>query len=385
MSDRFTVLAVDDNPINVKLLSRTLTNNNYNVITAGTGEEAIQKAQNEQPDIILLDVLMPGMDGYETCKKLKSEKQTADIPVIFLSAKNETVDKARGLALGAVDYLTKPFDPVEITARLQTHLEARKAVADLHKLNDILLSELEDLRRQKNQNSKDAVFADFIKKILPDTTFSENSYFKLSGCVKGKQQPTTSTIFPVLNQEHHILYLLCAGFRNDFITAVVLLMLQKYAQGLLSADRYVTFNEQILMSMLEKILDAFSPDEYHAPFTLSMHYLHWRKKEYYSLTVHQSQPLILDSSCNIYHAEGFPLIVESKYAPIVKVRRYILPDHAAIVHYACGKENTRLAPGEDIMSVLRNSAYSIGEKTEKICQLLPEKEQDQLLAITKLL
>ena len=107
------ILVVDDNPINLKLLSHTLENNNYTVFKSDSGISALQIA------------------GYEVLKKLKQNENTKFIPVIFLSAKNETVDKAKGLSLGAIDYLTKPFEPVEIAARIRAHLSAHSDVVEL--------------------------------------------------------------------------------------------------------------------------------------------------------------------------------------------------------------------------------------------------------------
>ncbi|MBP0023526.1 MAG: hybrid sensor histidine kinase/response regulator [Roseofilum sp. SBFL] len=122
-----SILVVDDNPTNLKILFEVLQDCNYKVTIAKNGENALSKAQRSQPDLILLDVLMPGIDGFETCRRLKANEQTRNIPVIFMTALSETVNKVKGLKLGAVDYITKPFDHDEVLARIQVHLDLKAA------------------------------------------------------------------------------------------------------------------------------------------------------------------------------------------------------------------------------------------------------------------
>ena len=124
-----TVLVVDDTPDNLTLMSGLLRDH-YHVKVANQGEKALKIAQSEKaPDLILLDIMMPGIDGYEVCRRLKAHQVTRDIPVIFLTARSDTDDERLGLALGAVDYITKPISPPILLARVATHL-ALKATAD---------------------------------------------------------------------------------------------------------------------------------------------------------------------------------------------------------------------------------------------------------------
>lgn len=124
-----TVLVVDDTPDNLSLMGGLLRDH-YQVKVANQGEKALKIAQGEQPpDLILLDIMMPGMDGYEVCRRLKANLHTRDIPVIFLTARADMEDERQGLALGAVDYITKPISPPILLARVATHL-ALKASAD---------------------------------------------------------------------------------------------------------------------------------------------------------------------------------------------------------------------------------------------------------------
>ncbi|WP_415902476.1 two-component system response regulator [Neptuniibacter sp. QD29_5] len=133
-----TILVVDDEPINIMVLS-DLLKSKYRVIAAKNGEQALSRANGEvKPDLILLDVMMPGMDGFEVCRELKQSTSTSAIPVIFVTAMNEEVDEMNGLEVGAVDYITKPISPAIVTARVETHLALKKAQDELACQNEIL-------------------------------------------------------------------------------------------------------------------------------------------------------------------------------------------------------------------------------------------------------
>jgi len=119
------ILVVDDTITNLEIISDALTNAGFFVATARNGEKALQQIQDKLPDLILLDVMMPGIDGFETCKKLKINPITQDIPVIFMTGISDIETKVKGLSLGAVDYITKPFQKEEVLARIKTHLQLR--------------------------------------------------------------------------------------------------------------------------------------------------------------------------------------------------------------------------------------------------------------------
>ncbi len=148
LPDRPTVLVVDDTPDNLALM-QTLLRDLYRVKGANNGERALKIAAGEQPpDLILLDIMMPGLDGYEVCRRLKAEPATRDIPVIFLTAKSQVEDEQRGFELGAVDYITKPVSPPLVLARVQTHL-ALKAAADFLRDKNAFLEEEVDKRTRE--------------------------------------------------------------------------------------------------------------------------------------------------------------------------------------------------------------------------------------------
>ncbi|RZM78023.1 response regulator [Leptolyngbya iicbica LK] len=121
-----TILVVDDTPTNIQVLFDLLDASGYRVAIAKSGEIALQRLENSLPDLILLDVMMPGIDGFETCRRLKAAVATQDIPVIFMTALSDTVDKVKGLQLGAVDYITKPIQHEEVLARINVHLQLRQ-------------------------------------------------------------------------------------------------------------------------------------------------------------------------------------------------------------------------------------------------------------------
>jgi two-component system sensor histidine kinase ChiS len=120
--EKEAILLVDDNPTNLQLLFETLDGRGYKLLIAKDGKTALSIARKALPNLILLDIMMPEIDGYEVCRRLKADPATAEIPVIFLSALTDTKDKVQGLDLGAVDYVTKPFQPEEVIARVNTHL-----------------------------------------------------------------------------------------------------------------------------------------------------------------------------------------------------------------------------------------------------------------------
>ncbi len=133
-----TILLVDDNTTNLNVLLDYLHEHAYNVLIALNGEQALQQLAHIRPDIILLDVMMPGIDGFETCRRLKADATSADIPVIFMTALTETVDKIAGFSAGGVDYITKPFQHEEVLARVKTHLTIQNLRRELRTKNATL-------------------------------------------------------------------------------------------------------------------------------------------------------------------------------------------------------------------------------------------------------
>jgi cyclic di-GMP phosphodiesterase len=150
-NQRNTILLVDDIPANIKILVGALRESYY-LVVATNGLDAIKAALEKKPDLILLDVMMPGMDGYEVCKRLKARAETANIPIIFVTAMDEEKDETRGFLLGAVDFIIKPIRPVIVKARVQTHIALRMAQCELQQHRD----ELEEIIFERTRELREA-------------------------------------------------------------------------------------------------------------------------------------------------------------------------------------------------------------------------------------
>lgn len=146
-----SILIVDDTPANLRLLVDILSDRHYLVRPVTDGKLALSAARAEPPDLVLLDIMMPEMSGYEVCEQLKSDQSTKDIPVIFLSAKSEVTDKVKAFSLGGVDYITKPFQAEEVLARVETHLKIRSLQKQLEEKNRALSETLEQLKTTQDQ------------------------------------------------------------------------------------------------------------------------------------------------------------------------------------------------------------------------------------------
>ncbi|MCP4539311.1 MAG: response regulator [Chloroflexi bacterium] len=146
-----SILIVDDNPINVHLLSHMLEHQGYKIQTADSGHHALKSIRANPPDLILLDIMMPDMDGYEVCKQLKDVEQTRDTPIIFISALDATKNKIRGFEVGGVDYITKPFQFAEVLARVAIHLTLRNMQKKLEEQNLKLEQEIRERVRAEEQ------------------------------------------------------------------------------------------------------------------------------------------------------------------------------------------------------------------------------------------
>ena len=156
-----SVLVVDDNPDNLRLLTAMLTDKGYKVRPAPSGSLALQSVRSTLPDLVLLDIKMPEMDGYEVCRRLKADERTRDVPVLFISALTEVTDKIKGFGVGGVDYITKPFQHEEVLARVETHvslsrmhkrlqqevMERVRIEKELKKTHDELSQALSELKR----------------------------------------------------------------------------------------------------------------------------------------------------------------------------------------------------------------------------------------------
>jgi PAS domain S-box-containing protein len=154
------ILVVDDTTANLQLLTNLLTGHGYTVYPASDGELALEFVRTTIPDLILLDIRMPGMDGFEVCRRLKANESTRDIPVIFISILEDEHDKVKGFREGAVDYITKPFQPEEVLARIQTHLRLRELTERLEQKVAGRTEELTIANQQLHQEAAERKLAE---------------------------------------------------------------------------------------------------------------------------------------------------------------------------------------------------------------------------------
>lgn len=136
------ILIVDDTPTNLEVLSEALADAGFEISVATNGENALKQVEFDPPELILLDIMMPGIDGFETCRRLKANPLTEDIPIIFMTALSDAIDKVKGLSLGAVDYITKPFQQAEVLLRIQNHVKLRQLSLELEEQNINLKQEI---------------------------------------------------------------------------------------------------------------------------------------------------------------------------------------------------------------------------------------------------
>ena len=160
LNQKGVILIVDDTPTNLEMLFDFLGDSGFTVLVAEDGESAIARAEYAPPDLILLDILMPEMDGFETCRRLKGNELTKDIPIIFMTALSDTVDKVKGLNLGAVDYITKPLQHEEVLARIELHLKLRNLTKELQEQNLHLEAEICERKQAEQKIREQAALLD---------------------------------------------------------------------------------------------------------------------------------------------------------------------------------------------------------------------------------
>lgn len=171
MSEKQRILIVDDIPFNLKLLNNLLKDN-YSVSVATDGNKAISPANStNKPDLILLDIIMPEMDGYEVCKRLKLDPETDYIPIIFITVKDEIIDETLGFELGAVDYITKPTIPPILLARVKNHLLLKSQQDQLKKSISIIKHESEMLQQKAELGIQAGSLAHDMNNILSNCSF----------------------------------------------------------------------------------------------------------------------------------------------------------------------------------------------------------------------
>lgn len=271
------ILIVDDTPDNLHLLSRMLTRQGYNVRKALNGAMALTAAQTVAPDLILLDIMMPEMDGYEVCQNLKANAKTAEIPVIFLSALDDVLDKVKGFQVGGVDYITKPFQFEEVLARVQNQLALRSAELEIRVLN----AELEARVKERTQQLEEAN-AKLLKMALHDAlTGLPNRALLMTDLHQSIQRSKADP-----NYQFAVLFLDCDRFKvvndslghlvGDELLILIARRLNSYIKpqntlARLGGDEFAILLTEIpdfphVIELADQILDSFSK-----PFHLERH------------------------------------------------------------------------------------------------------------------
>lgn len=205
-----TILIIDDNVANLKVAMAHLSAYSFEILTARDGQTGLERAQLAQPDLILLDLQMPGLDGFEVCRRLKANLQTQRIPVIFMTANSETDAVVRGFELGAVDYVVKPFASAELIARVQTHL----TLYDLQQnLEEMVAAKTADLTQEIEERKKTQLEVERLLEIVRQQ--SEQLRRILESTLLTQELPTPdlreNPLFQLTNREYEVLQLIAQG------------------------------------------------------------------------------------------------------------------------------------------------------------------------------
>lgn len=166
MPNKSLVLLVDDVPQNIQVLGNILRNQGYSFALTTSGEETRKLLKKTKPDIILLDIMLPDEDGFSICEHIKSQAELEEIPIIFLSAKHDIKDKIKGFKLGAVDYITKPFEDIEVIARVQNHLQAKLDRDQIEQYNKQLEEIVEQRTNELIKKERESMLAQFMQGII---------------------------------------------------------------------------------------------------------------------------------------------------------------------------------------------------------------------------
>lgn len=192
------ILVIDDEKDILDLVEYNLKQNGYKVSCVATGEEALEAARSFNPDLILLDLMLPGVDGFDVCKELKSQSDTAEIPVVMLTAKSEDIDVVTGLELGADDYITKPFSPRVLVARVRSILRKKNKSSEVEKNHEKLIR-VQDILIDKrkhvvlvNNNKIDLTYSEFrLLEILAERPGWVFSRYQIVDALRGDDYPVT--------------------------------------------------------------------------------------------------------------------------------------------------------------------------------------------------
>lgn len=286
------ILIVDDNPKNIQVLGKTLHDMGYNVSIATSGKQALDSVKKEKPDLILLDVQMPEMDGFEVCKIIKESPDTKSIPIIFLTAVVETDRIINGFELGAVDYITKPFNSAELSARVSTHLEIKQSREKLQELYNkmdgylnVAIQAQDSLIATEFPKSKYFQFSSFYK-----------PYFKIGGDLIAYEDYPSDT-----DQRIDILFgdISGHGVSSALMSGMILLAFKIASSKNVSPAESLTIINQHIVPLIK---------EHFFVGVYIKYYVH-RGELHYSYAGHHPIVLIEGQKVEILEGRGVPLVL----------------------------------------------------------------------------
>ncbi len=246
----FKILIVDDVPKNIQILGNILKKELYQISYALNGSEALEMVNTQSYDLILLDVMMPGMDGFEVCKILKTNSETSDIPIIFLTAKAEKENVIRGFKYGAEDYVTKPFSADELLARVKTHLSLKNKQEQLKSMNTILEEKVEKRTKQLQEANKQLIAlakakSDFLSIISHELRTPLNGLLGLIELLEDTEKTQ--------EQEEYIEYLKETSARLVKFSETAILITT------LNAEKYkLSYSPQKVSYLIDNVIDRIS-------------------------------------------------------------------------------------------------------------------------------
>ena len=262
--EEILILVVDDTPDNVQLIGQILAGEKYRIAVALNGKQAISIAKKSKPDLVLLDIMMPDMDGYEVCQFMKSELEMTNIPIIFLTAKTESEDKIKGFEIGAADYITKPFDSMEVLARVKTHLGLKLAMDRVNEYNLDLEKMLQERTKELIQSERHAAFSLMIQGIIhnfknPITNLMWNSDFlsmqnaKIQTVISSKEVDALEKIDEISKNFEHYNGMIMSTLRQ--LTTMINSLMAKSRSDKSTAYEIIDLNY-----MLNRELDFMNAD-----------------------------------------------------------------------------------------------------------------------------
>lgn len=209
------ILIVDDVVKNIQELEVVLRDNNYNLVVAQDGGQALAVGLKTMPDLILLNVMMPVMDGFEACKHFKENEKTRDIPIIFLTTQNDPDDIAKGFNLGAVDYVTKPFNSTELLARVKTHLTLHKLQQRLEHLVEERTAQLSDAHRKLQHQVRELNARDQMVQLQMSGLELERVHQTIVGLTKGVVNAAKVALYCVDEKEQQLIVKAACGLLEE--------------------------------------------------------------------------------------------------------------------------------------------------------------------------